>query len=416
MVVPYAWAEKISFRQAVQLAMKRSPEVGMALADELKAHQGYLETKTGYIPQVTVGSGIAKVWGYPVSIEGAAPAAFNVNAQSYLVNFAQNNFVAAARTDWHAATDQLEDQRQAALLETILVYVQLDQSASKLQALQRESDEARRLESISRDRFQEGIDSKLDVTKASLNAARVQLRLTDLEGDVDLLRQRLAQLTGLNAHDLETDTSSIPAQPEISPQDDLPARAVANSPSVKAAEEKARSSEQRARGEHHQLYPAVDLVSSYGLFTKYDNLNLLFPAGAFQRNNATFGIAIHLPLLNFTERSRATAADAEALKARKQADAIRALVANDTLKLQKAVLRLGAARDVAQLESDVAQADVEAVHGRIQAGTGTIKDEETARIEAAEKQAALDDSQFELERARFQLLRATGELERWALP
>ena len=128
--VPCGWAERITFRQALELAMKRSPEVGIASAEEVRAHQGYLETKTGYIPQITVGSGIAKVWGYPMSIEGSAPSVFNVNTQSYLINWAQRDFVGAAHTDWNAAGDQLEDQRQATLLETILVYIQLDQLTS----------------------------------------------------------------------------------------------------------------------------------------------------------------------------------------------------------------------------------------------------------------------------------------------
>jgi len=240
--------------------------------------------------------------------------------------------------------------------------------------------------------------------------------LADLQGNVDLLRQRLGQLTGLNAHELETDTSSIPARPEISQQDDVVLRAVANNPAVKAAEEKAKSSERRAQGEHRQLYPAVDLVGNYGLFTKNYNLDLLFPPGKFSTNNATFGIDIRFPVLNFTQRSRATAADAEALKARKQADAIRAQVANDTLRLQRAVARLSAARDVAQLESEIANSDAEAAQGRVQAGSGNIKDIEKARIEASDKQAALADAQFELDRARLQLLRATGELEKWAMP
>jgi outer membrane protein TolC len=411
-----ASAQKVSFGQALDLALKRSAGMGMAVADQVRARQGYLETRNAYVPQVTFGSGVAKTWGYPMSIEGSAPSIFNINSQSYLINFAQRDFMRAARTDWNAASLSLQDQREVTLLEAALVYIQLDRTSAKLQALQRESTEAGRLQTISRERQREGIDSRLDVTRASLNAARARVRLAETQGNVDLLRQRLAQLTGLDARELETDPTSIPAPPEINQQDDMAARAVAASPAVKAADERARAAALRARGEHKQLYPAVDLVGNYGLFTKYNNLDLLFPTGQFSRNNATFGASIRFSFLNAPQRAKAAAADAEALRAEKQAQAAREQVSNDTLKLQRTVQQLSAAADVAQLEYELAAGDVEAIQVKLQAGSATIKDQESARIEASDKQAALFDIAFELDRVRLQLLRATGDLEKWALP
>ena len=239
--------------------------------------------------------------------------------------------------------------------------------------------------------------------------------MAQLQGTVDLLRQRLAQLTSLDVRELEIDPQSIPPLPAINPEDDMTQRAVANSPAVKAADEKVRSAEFRAKGEHKMLYPAVDLVGNYGLFTRYNNLNLLFPQGQFSRNNATFGIAVKFPFFNASQRARAIAADAEAVKTEKQAEAVRQQVATDTLRLQRSVQQLSAARDVAQLEYELAEAETEAAQVKIQAGTATIKDQENARVEASDKQAALFDAQFQLQRAYLQLMRMTGDLQKWAL-
>jgi outer membrane protein TolC len=389
--------------------------MGIALAEQLRTRQSFLGTRNTYIPQVVFGSGVAQTWGYPMSIEGSAPSLFNINSQSTLINFAQHDFLRAARMDWNAASSNVQDRRQDTLLETSLTYIQLDQAGAQLQALQQESRQADRLQTISRERLQEGVDSKLDLTRASLNAARARLRVAQLQGTVDLLRQRLAQLTSLDVRELEIDPQSIPPLPEINTQEDMAERAVANSPAVKAADEKVRSAELRAKGEHKMLYPAVDLVGNYGLFTRYNNLNLLFPAGQFSRNNATFGIAIRFPFLNAPQRARAGAADAEAFKTQKQAEAVRQQVAADTLRLQRSVQQLSAAREVAQLEYELAEAETEAAQIKIQAGTATIKDQETARIEASDKQAALFDAQFQLQRAYLQLLRMTGDLQKWAL-
>ena len=420
MLAPWAGAQQapsaISFRKAIELALTHSAGMGIAMADEIKARQSYLESRNAFIPQITLGSGVGQTWGYPMSIEGSAPSVFNITSQSSLFNPAQLRFTRAARTDWSAADLSAADQRSAVILETALTYLQLDQTTGKRALLQQAAEEAERAEAASRARLQEGINSKVDVARAALTAARMRMRLAEAQGSADLLRQRLAQLTGLDAHTLDTDGSSIPPRPEISQQDDLAARAADNNPAVKAAEEKAKARELQAQGEHRLLYPTVDLAGNYGLFSKYNNLNLLFPQGQFSRNNATFGVDIRFGFLNAVQRARVQAANAEALRARSEARALREQLSNDTLKLQRTVQQLAAARDVAQLEAELAQSNIDAVQAKVETGAATITDQQNARIEASNKQAALFDAQFDLDRTRLQLLRTTNDLEKWALP
>jgi outer membrane protein len=416
LLAPSAAAQKVSFRHALELALTHSAGMGMALADQLKAQKGIAESRNMYIPQVTFASGVAKTWGYPMSIEGSAPSLFNITSQSFLINLAQQNFIRAAHTDLRAANLSLTDQRNATILETALTYMQLDQGFARLAALKQQLQQAEHLETVSRERLQEGVDSKVDLTRTMLVAARVRLRLTEAQSDVDLLRQRLAQLTGLDPRELDTDPNSIPPRPVITPQENFSERALQNSPAIKAADEKARARQQRAEGERKQLYPAVDMVGNYGLFTKYNNLDLLFPSGRFSRHNATFGVDIRFPFLNAAQHARAGAAEADALRARKEAQAAREQVANDTLKLQRSVQQSAAALQVASLDYQLALASVDAVEAKLASGAATIKDQENARIEASDKYAALLDAQYQLDRLTLQLLRNTGELEKWALP
>ena len=74
-----------------------------------------------------------------------------------------------------------------------------------------------------------------------------------------------------------------------------------------------------------------------------------------------------------------------------------------------------AARDVAQVEYDIAEKTVAAVQTRMDAGTANLHDLEDARSQLSERFIALQDVTFELERAQLGLLRSTGELEKWAL-
>ena len=74
-----------------------------------------------------------------------------------------------------------------------------------------------------------------------------------------------------------------------------------------------------------------------------------------------------------------------------------------------------AARDVAQLEYELAQKNMTAVQTRMDAGTATLHDLDDARSQASERFITLQDVTFELERSQLGLLRSTGDLEKWAL-
>ena len=135
----------------------------------------------------------------------------------------------------------------------------------------------------------------------------------------------------------------------------------------------------------------------------------------FQQNNATVGVSIRFPLFNASQRSRAQAADADAIKATKQAEAARNQASEETLRLQRTVAQMEAARDVAQLEYEIAGKNLAAVRTRMDNGAANLHDLDDARAQVSERFMTLQDVTFELERAQLGVLRSTGELEKWAL-
>jgi len=171
----------------------------------------------------------------------------------------------------------------------------------------------------------------------------------------------------------------------------------------------------RARAEHKSWLPSMDFAAQYAVLSKFNNYQDFFQRGSFVRNNATIGAVIRFPFLNAPQKARAEAADAEARRADKQAEAARNQVSEETLRLQRTVAQMQAARDVAELEYEIAQKGLEAVQTRMDAGTATLHDLDDARSQASEHFIALQDVSFELERSQVGLMRATGELERWAI-
>jgi outer membrane protein TolC len=415
-------AQQLTFKHAMELALQRA-SASTAAADQQRAHAAYQEARSMFLPQLVVGSGLGKSFGYPMSIEGAAPSVFQVNYQSFLYNPAQNEFIRSARQAWMASASTTEDHRAATLLEAALTYIQLDTISSRSHLLRTQQQEAERLVQIVSDRVREGIDSEIDLTRARLDAARVRMRAADTAGAADVLRERLAQLTGLPAASIETVTESIPSVPDVSREQNLIDDVVKTHPIVKAADLQASAQEFRAKGEHRALLPAFDLVGDYGYFTRYNNFDKYF--NRFQHNNATVGVAIRFPFLNFPQRARAEQADADALRARRLAEVTKNQVSTETLRLARAVQQLAAADEVAKLDYELTQAESGALETRVQAaapgapaGQGAPapgpRDVQAARIQTNDKYSVYLDTSFELQKAKLQLLRASGRLESWA--
>ena len=410
--VPMLVAEPLPLQRAVQLALSHSTASGAASADEQRAFASYKEARNQYVPQIIVGSGLGASWGFPLTLEGSAPSIFNVNAQSALINPALRDFVRAAKTEWKASAVQTKDQRNQVIQDTVLSYAELSKWEALQTHLRDEQADALKVEQVVNERVQEGIDSSLARNKARLNTARVRMRMAEAQGTVDVLRNRLSQMTGIAATSIETVPDSIPALPEVKQEDNLVSQALEVSPSVQAAEYHATAQSFRARGEHRAMWPAVDFAAQYAVLAKYNNYFDFYKT--FERNNATLGVAIRFPFLSPAQHAHAAAADAEALRARKDAEAAKNRVSEETLKLQRAVEQLTAAHEVADLEYQVAQSNLEASQVRMDAGTATLRDVEDARSQANERYNTLQDASFELQKARITLLRATDELAAWA--
>jgi outer membrane protein TolC len=408
-------AEPVTLKHAVELALKHATASGIAAADEQRAFANYRELRNSFIPQVTAGAGLGWSYGFPLSLEGAAPSLFNISAQSPLYHFELKDFLGAARAETVGASLRSKDQRNQVIQDTVLSYAELQKWEQRLARLRDTEADAQKMQGAVSQRVKEGVDSELEGAKARLSAARVHLRVTEAEGAADVLRERLSKLTGLPASTIQTEADSLPALPTAS-DPDAASKAADSNPAVQAAVEHARAQFLNARAEHKLWLPSIDFAAQYAVLSRFNNFQNYFQPGSFVRNNATIGGVIRFPFLNASQKSRAQAADAGALKASKQAEAARNQVSEETLRLQRTVSQMQAARDVAELEYEISQKTLNAVQTRMDAGSGvTLHDLDDARAQASERFMALQDVLFELERTQVSLMRATGDLEKWAL-
>ncbi len=407
-------AEPLPLERAIRLALTHSTTTAIAAADVQRAFASYRELRNNYLPQLLVGSGLGWSYGFPLSIEGSAPALVNAVAQSSVFNPAQRQYLGAAKIDWHASELQDKDQRNAVMQDVALTYAELAKWEARLVRLQQDEADTQQMVHAVAERLQAGVDSAVDLNKAKLTAARVRLHRAEARGNADVMRRHLSTLTGIPVSLIEISPETIPALPPLAPEEDLPAKALASSPALKFAEQHSLAEAMRASGEHRSLFPSVDFSAQYARLSTFNNYSQFYRN--FQADNATIGFGLRIPIFNASQRARAAAAEAEALKAKKQAEAARNQVAEETLKLQRSAEQLEAAREVAELEYQLAQSGLEAAQIRIDAKTGTLHELADARGQVAERYLLFQDADFEYQRVRLNLLRATGDLEKWALP
>jgi outer membrane protein TolC len=412
-VGPGAHAQ-ISFTTAIDLALKSNPKVLAAQADVDKALATIQQLRDIYIPNVVFGSGLGPPsYGFPLG----QPSIFNITSQSLVFSYSQRDYIRAARAALDAATQTLKDAREAVAEDTAITYISLDRDIKREAALRDQQTFANRLVVIVQQRLDAGQDNSIALTTSQLTAAQVKLARLRAEDDTVFDREHLARLIGLPAQGVSTTADSVPPLPDIS--SDYTATSVATSPTVESAYAIAQSKRQTAFGDARYLWrPQVYFTGEYSRFASYTNIQDYY--SHFQHNNAAVGVQITVPIYDMAHRARARESAAEATRAQHEADFIRDQFFDSRLRASHAAAELSARTEIATLDQQLAQQQLNVLLVQLKSGTGdlaapqmTPKDEQTARIAEREKFVALLNSSFELQQARIGLLRLSGELENW---
>lgn len=404
---------QISFSTSVTLALKSNPKVLMAQADVAKAKASLEEARDVYIPSVSGGSGLGYSYGFPIG----QPSIFNFTSQSLVFNFSQGNYIRASRYALDAANLALKDAQLAVTEDVALTYVALDRDSQRQAALTEQAGFAARLVAIIQERLDAGQDTPINLTGARLSAAQIRLAKLRTDDETADDQAHLARLIGLPEKGLGVVSSSIPQF--TAPQADLSDAALPGSPQVASAYATARSKQQIAFGDSHYLWrPQISFAAQYNRFAKFNNYELYY--SHFQHNNFGIGIQITLPVFDAGHRAKARVSAADAAHAEHEADLARDQFLEGRQKIRHATGELAARAEVASLDQQLAQQQLDVLTVQLNAGSGNSsgpqmspKDEQTSRIAEREKFLTVLDTSFEMRKAEINLLRQTGQLEDW---
>lgn len=404
---------QISFTTAIDLALKNSPRVKVAQAEVDKARAVLEQTKDVYVPTLVVGSGLGYSYGFPLG----QPSVFNVTSQSLLFNYSQQDYIRAARASLNAANLALRDARQAVAEDAAVTYLALDRDIQRQTVLADQAGFATRLVSIVQDRLDAGQDSPIALTTARLSAAQIKLARLRAEDEMAADQAHLVRLTGLPATGLTVVSSSIPSFTSLRAEGT--SLGPVASPAVESAYAVAKARQQTAFGDSRYLWrPQIYFVAQYSLFAKFNNYDQYYRN--FQYNNAGIGVEIKVPIFDAVNKAKARESAAEAARALHEADTARDQFLEGRLKIQHATAELAARAEIASLDQQLAQQQLDVLLVQMQTGSGNVsgpqmtpKDEQSSRIAEREKYIALLDAKFQMRQAQLNLMRQTGELEPW---
>ncbi len=418
LLLPAAATAQVSLLTTVDQAVRNSTAVRIAAADVQRAAAGVSEARDVYVPNFVLGSSVGYTYGFPIG----QPTIVNVSSQSLLFTFSQKDYVRSARSALKAAQLTLADARQQVVFDAALDYVQLDTDRRRIEILDDQNGDASRLTTIEQQRLDAGVGSREDVLRAKLLSAQIRLKRIHIQDDIDVVRERLAHLTGLPANSLQTEPRSIPPSPDL--ERDNSSTVVANltamnTESVRAAYANAQSHQYQAFGDARQIYrPQIGFGGTYSRFSEINNYQEYYLR--FQHNNFEAGLQITLPLFDASRRAKERESLAEAVRANAQADQARDQSSENIVLLQKSLNELAAQKEVAQLQSELAQSQLDAVLTQINSPSTasgatplTPREEQQARIEERRRAEDALDAGFELMKAELGLLRATGQIEKW---
>jgi outer membrane protein TolC len=406
----FAEVHPLTLRQAVEIALKENSDLMLARLDEQKAQAAIRVAKDPFVPKVYAGSGLAKVWGYPTSIEGAAPSIVQTRTDMALFNRPKSYELARVRETARGAALDTQSKGDQIVYQTATLFLQAQQLARSAQSLQLEVESLKRVGAAVSAQVEEGRRLPIENKRTAVDMARASQRYDALGDDLDYAEASLAVVLGYSAAD------RVQPMDEDRPRLEIPASAQAatelaleNSRDIRKLESQLQAKGFEVKEAEAARLPVIDLVAQYALFAKSNYENFFT---RFQRNNTELGVSIQIPLLTGSaSKGLGAQAKTDILELRTQLGQVRNRIQLDTEKSYRDLQKATSAQEVARLDLDYTREQVSVLLAQLGEGRATQQQVDDARLAEQEKWIAFYDAQHVVENARLDVLRQTGTLQ-----
>ena len=405
----HAETHSLTLRQTVELALKQNPDIALARLDQEKARQGIRLAHGPFTPRVTAGSGLAYSDGFPVSIAGSAPSVMQAVTTLDIYNRQQSLLVAQAKEDARGFGFAAANKSDEAAYRVAALFLDAERASRLSQLAGKDIESRQRVLAAIQAQVQEGRALPLAQKQAELAIAQTRQVILDLEDRRDAAETSLAVALGFPAEDRVEPAQEQRAAPAL--PDSVEAAietALESNKELRQLQSQSASKQLEIRSDKAARWPRVDLLAQYTMLAKFNNYTEFY--NKFQRNNGQIGMSFQVPIFAGAGISAEVAqAEVDVNHLKLEMANARNRIAADLQQSFRDVTRSQSAAEVARLDLEVAREQVSVDLAQMQEGRLPMREMEEARVVENAKWIALYDAQYTLEKARWNVLRLTGQ-------
>ena len=399
----------VSLAEVVRLALAHSPDLALARVRYSVAKNTAGVDRSSFLPNLYTGSGAAYTNGFPQTPSGSAPAVFEMSYNQALLDKQQ-------RGQLHADEDLAKNEevayqnaRENVIVSAASSYLELADVQRSLQVLQGERGSAQQILDLMQQREAAGLELPMAVTQSQLQLAKVEQRIVHYRDREQVLTEQLRKMTGLPADQpLQASSDDTLASESAQPASNVLTDVVEHSSALQEAENYRLARQQLLRGAKGSYWPTIDIIGEYSVLSKINNYQEFF--SKFQRNNVNVGIQVTIPIFAAKTSSQVALARSDFDEANLELAATRSAVEQGAEQKVQALKEADAAQEVARLDLQLAQEQLQDREAQFNQGHATLDQLEQARVVENEKWLAFLDAGLSHERAQLDLLQATGQL------
>jgi outer membrane protein TolC len=396
----------LTLQETFRRASQNSQAVLLAQTGTQSAAAKTSLDKSAWHPRLSLSSGLAKTWGFPLSIEGSGPSIFDLTFTQPLYDRQLQKQLSASRLQEKAGQQALRDAQLQAALQAGELYLELRTRRQQQPYYQSAWDSLKKVTEVVQTRTEAGVAQPRQLTETRLETARAALALASNREALLLLEEQLKQSLGLPAEAvLSLGNDEVPAAADSFSESELLRR----DPLLQQLQLEDQSLAAQQQGLPRFGRPSVAMVGRYALFSKINNYDLYF--SQFQPNNALLGLSIQVPL--FTPE---TNSERQRLQAARNELHIKMQMRSSQLRIQASRLlanmaTLQAKADVARLETQLARENLDAAQVQFDEGKILPSELEQRRSEESNRWISYLETQLEQDKSRLSLYTQSGALQ-----
>jgi outer membrane protein len=400
----------LTLQDAIRMTMGRAPETALAVSQVDRAREALREARALNQPQVVAGTGLAYNNGFPLSIEGSAPSAFQIGLNQPMFNQRNKNLIREAEEGINSSTIGQDSMRRDLAARTALVYLEVHHARRLADLWSARFENAGKELKILESMLEAGKTRPLDVTQARISEAAAGQQLLIVQEQARLADLELRQLTGLSlAEQFLTEDAKISLEFSGSPAEAMTDKVLETHPDIRQAESGLRIREFRVAADKSARYPRFEFVTQYALFTHFNNYEDYFRT--FKRNNYLVGLSIQVPLFDGSLSSARIAQERlEISEAKLKLERLKSELKLSVERSLSTVKIASGAVQLARRELDAAREGAAVTQALLEGGRLSPRDHLASQSLLREKEVALVEAERLLGQRQVELLRLTGGL------